>query len=172
MRGKSFELKVAAILRRKLGAKVSRDRRSGAGINKSDISDYYHDIPLHLELKDQATIKIKEWFRQAEGSASFNRAPTVVFAVDEEVLACIRLSDLVNFMVEIADQKAEITDLRAPVTTTTQPDMLPKSIEPILDAMDRGSRTCRDGHLSDAYGYCMQKTCKYNRAYKKPKGKK
>lgn len=113
-RGKHFELKVASVLRKKLGAKVSRDRRSGAGTNRADISDYYQQIPLHLELKDQETLKVKEWFRQADDAASFTQAPTVVFAMDEEVLCCLRFSDLVNFLVEIADQKAEIDDLRSP----------------------------------------------------------
>ena len=183
-RGKLFELKVAKILRSKLGARVTRDKRSGADINKSDISDYYQDIPLHLELKDQETLKPKEWFRQASDAASFSQAPVVVFAADEEVLSIIRFSDLVNFVREIADQKAEIDDLRAPVRyqVTVPPgepavvssgDKFKVDIKPIVDKkIERGATTCREGHLSDEFGYCMQKGCKYSRGYKKPKAKK
>lgn len=180
-RGKLFELKVAKILRSKLGARVARDRRSGAGVNKSDISDYYQDIPLHLELKDQETLKPKEWFRQAEATASFNQAPTVVFAMDEEVLAIIRFSDLVNFVREIADQKAEIDDLRTPLSGPFVPPVIKTS--PLTDAeklvakatahkKKSGVTLCRAGHVSDEYGYCMQLSCKYTRGYKPPKAKR
>lgn len=179
-RGRNFELKVARILRSKLGAKVTRDSRSGAGTNKSDISDYYQQIPLHMELKDQETIKPKEWFRQASDAASFTQSPTVVFNADEEVLAIIRFSDLVNFLVEIADQKAEIDDLRAPLPIT-QPAMVPsKAADPILDKLEepikkviqRGAKTCRAGHIADEWGYCQQLSCKYSRGYKPPKAKR
>ena len=181
-RGRNFELKVARILRSKLGAKVSRDRRSGAGINKSDISDYYQEIPLSLELKDQETIKVKEWFRQADDASSFNQATTVVFAADEEILAVLRFSDLVNFVREIADQKAEIDDLRAPLPVHLIPSHSIARSGPLLDlakiknAADlkkaTGAKSCRGGHISDDYGYCMQLDCKYSRGYRPPKAKK
>ncbi len=121
-KGAWLENQVAAILRKKLGARVQRDKRSGAGpTNRADISDYYQEIPLHLEVKNQETVKVKEWFRQADDAASVGQAPTVVFAMDDELLTIIRFSDLVNFMVEIADQKAEIDDLRAPVVMGYDP---------------------------------------------------
>ena len=176
-RGKLFELKVAKILRSKLGARVSRDRRSGAGINKSDISDYYQDIPLHLELKDQETIKVKEWFRQASDAASFAQAPAVVFAMEEEVLAVVRFSDLVNFVREIADLRAEIDDLRAPVVSAPAPPRISPTevpdLKPVVEhKINRGAITCRNGHIADQWGYCMQLDCKYSRGYKPPKAKK
>ena len=176
-RGKHFELKVAAILRKKLGAKVMRDRRSGAGTNRADISDYYQSIPLHLELKDQETLKVKEWFRQAEDAASFTQAPTVVFAMDEEVLCCLRFSDLVNFLVEIADQKAEIDDLRRPIepVSTNDPRKMPKAqLIAVIEkqTIKRDTKLCKNGHVSDQYGYFVQVKCPYSRGYKKPKVKK
>jgi len=179
-RGRTFERKVASILRSKLGAKVERDRRSGAGINKSDISDYYREIPLHMEIKDQETLKVKEWFRQAEAAASFSQAPAVIFAMEEEVLACVRFTDLVNFLVEIADQKAEIDDLRKPIEAVFNPPVKLKAGEEVLikipktveAKIERGGKTCRNGHLCDDYGYCMQKGCQYSRGYKRPKAKK
>ena len=176
-RGKHFELKVASILRRKLGAKVTRDRRSGAGVNKADISDYYQSIPLHLELKDQETLKIKEWFRQADASASFSQAPTVVFAMDEEILCCLRFSDLVNFMVELADQRAEIDDLRRPIApvSTNDPRKMPKSqLIALIEkkSIEPKTKFCRNDHIADQFGYCIQTACPYSRGYKKPKAKK
>lgn len=180
-RGKQFELKVARIIRSKLGARVQRDRRSGAGTNRSDITNYYNDIPLHLELKDHETIKVKEWFRQADQSSSFNQTPTLVFACDEEILATLRLSDLVNFVKEIADQKAEIDDLRAPSTFNVVTDAgktvakvhASPNIQPVVEKkIERGATTCREGHLADDYGYCNIITCKYSRGYRKPKAKK
>ena len=114
-RGKSFEQLVARMIRSKLGVRVSRDRQSGAGINKSDMSDYRGELPLAIECKDQATIKIKEWFRQADAARTdAMRAPTVVFRSDGDVLATLRLDDLLNFLKEIADQKVEIDSLRVP----------------------------------------------------------
>lgn len=185
-KGRTFERKVASILRSKLGARVVRDRRSGAGVNKSDISDYYQEIPLHLEIKDQETIKIKEWFRQADAASSFNMAPTVVLHADEEVLAVIRFSDLVNFLVEIADQKAEIDDLHAPQqlpapTGLGLPDEVPKELQAIDPAKvakvinqkkATATRLCKNGHIADDYGYCQQLSCKYSRGYRPPKAKR
>lgn len=194
-RGRTFERKVASILRKKLGARVERDRRSGAGINKSDISDYYQEIPLHMEIKDQETLKPKEWFRQAEAAASFTQAPTVIFAMDEEVLALLRFSDLVNFLVEIADQKAEIDDLRTPIVSEPQlkkgdtvelkgfgPNVDGKAKVKLVDLgqiknvvelrKSAGQKSCREGHLADEYGYCQQLKCKYSRGYRPPKAKR
>jgi Holliday junction resolvase len=182
-RGLYLERQVAGILRKKLGAKVQRDSRSGAGVNKSDISDYYQQIPLHLEIKNQETVKIKEWFRQASDAASFTQAPTVVFAAEEEVLACLRFSDLVNFMVEIADQKAEIDDLRTPIeardlghaareTGRSMKHFAEVAAPAVKKKKSQGAKMCRNGHIADEYGYCQQKDCKYSRGYRPPKVKR
>jgi hypothetical protein len=184
-RGKNFELKVAKRLRSKLNISVARDKRSGASWNKADITDYWSKLPLHLELKDQENIKIQEWFRQSVASSSFGKAPTVIFASDEEVLATLRLDDLLNFLVEITDMRAEIDDLRKPVETIKQrPEQvldvvgiksqhikedLEKTEEKVIEC---GATTCREGHIADVYGYCLQSTCKYSRGYRKPKEKR
>lgn len=185
-RGKKFELKVAALIRRKLGARVMRDRRSGAGINRSDMSDYYNDIPLHIEVKDQQTVKIKEWYEQACAASSFARTPVVVYHDDDLIMCALEFSNLLNFILEIADQKAEIDDLRTP--TFTQPakptgltvdDAINGRVASVkagvaVPAVNDVPKTvyCREGHLADEYGYCMQLSCKYSRGYRKPKSKK
>lgn len=178
-RGRTFERKVASMIRKKLGARIERDRRSGAGVNRSDISDYYQEIPLHLEIKDQETLKPKEWFRQADQASSMNMTPSVVFHMDEEIMVMLRFSDLLNFLCEIQDQKAEIDDLREPHT-----DEFPPATNPIQAArrfaeaatapivkkkIQRGQKTCRNGHLADEFGYCQILSCKYSRGYKPPK---
>lgn len=185
-RGRDFELKVAKIMHHKLKIAVERDKRSGAGWNKSDISDYWNELPLHVEIKDQQNIKIQEWFRQSDAAATFTKAPTVVFAVDEEILATLRFSDLLNFLVEIADLRVEVDDLRQPVyTIKPQPQMVNVlEVEAEVDDQgkmrmksdrvkpDRNTQFCKEGHLADEYGYCQQRTCKYSRGYKKKKDKK
>lgn len=177
-RGKDFELKVAKLIRSKLGARVARDRRSGAGHNKTDISDFYNDIPLHIECKAQETIKIKEWFRQADGTAPVFHAPTVIFDSDGEMLATLRVTDLLNFLVEIKDLRDENADLRMP--TTTIPQGLPMGKENMItqtqldravSVKERKIYYCRNDHIADVNGRCLYKGCKYSVGYRPPKGK-
>ena len=178
-RGRDTEREVAAVLRKKLGAHVERDRRSGAGINKADISDYYGEIPLFIECKDQETLKVKEWMRQTIDGASFNQAPTLVFRMDTELLACMRFVDLVNFLTELADMRAEIADLRQPAINFVPP--APNKVlegikvgvsRAVTVQMQRGAKTCKNGHICDDWGYCLTTDCAFSRGYKKPKAKK
>lgn len=182
-KGLYLERQVASLIRKKLGARVVRDSRSGAGTNRSDISDYYQDIPLHLEIKNQETIKIKEWFRQADQVSNFNLAPAVVFQADNELLVTLRFSDLLQFVAEIADQKAEIDDLRSPTSEIVLSPRTEKRNVKLGEIVDyvakeatkkikRGAKTCRNGHISDEYGYCQQLDCKYSRGYRPPKAKR
>lgn len=175
-KGRNFEHDVAKMIRSKLAAKITRDSRSGAGTNKSDISDYFNDIPLSIECKNQETVKIKEWFLQADAASSFNRVPTVVFHADSEILATLRFSELLNFLVEIADQKAEIDDLRKPIEIMQHPS---PGMSPVVTArivrespQKTATRLCRNGHIADENGYCQQKDCKFRRGYVSPKAKK
>lgn len=170
IKGKSLELKIAKTLRSKLGVKVARDKQSGAGINKSDISDYWREIPLFIEAKNHKTIKIKEFFKQAKAGASMGQIPTVVFNVDdEEVLACLPFDDLVNLLVEIQDYKKEVEMLRAPLTVHI--DMTEPDRNGLTADFKKDVKLCRAGHMSDIYGYCMQIDCKFSRGYKASKKK-
>lgn len=176
-RGKAFEKKIAKILRQKLGVKVERDKRSGAGHNKQDISDWMNELPIKLELKDQKTIKVREWMRQAVNATVAGQVPVMAFATDDETLACIRFSDLLDFLVEIRDQKAEIALLRRPVHVIDEAEMTDLSImsDETLEVGGKVKKShyeCRGGHVSDKYGYCQQLTCGYSRGYKIKKGKR
>lgn len=176
-KGKGFEQQVAAMIRKK--ADLMAKRNPGSHANWHRRSDIFTNLPLHVEAKDQETVKIKEWFEQADAARSFNQTPVVVFHKDEEVLACLRFNDLLDLFMQVADQQAEIEDLRQP-QPITQPKLMPKATEKILDDIEkpvqqvvqRGVKLCRAGHLADGYGYCIQVTCPYSRGYKKPKAKK
>jgi hypothetical protein len=174
-RGKAFEQIVAGMIRRKLDATAKRDTRSGANWHRrSDISTA---LPLHLELKDHATLKPKEWYRQASGAASMGQTPIVVFRSDEEVMAMLRFDDVLDLFVEIADLKAELKDLREPGHVTIQPPKIAKTAEEAAEqvrriAKDYDERLCPSGHLADDYGKCQVKDCKFRRGYVAPKAKK
>lgn len=102
-KGKDFELKLARLIRQK-GFKAGRDSKSGGSWwQRSDLRT--PDLPVHIEAKDQATIKVREWFAQA-ASGTYNRTPVVVFKADHEILACIRFNDLLDLYKEIADKKS------------------------------------------------------------------
>lgn len=122
-KGKAFEQKVAAMVRRKADGGAKRDSRSGANWHRR--SDIFTNLPLHIEVKDHETLKPKEWFREASSAASFNQTPVVVFHSDEEVMAMLRFDDLLNLFVEIADLKAEVEDLSKPVGLGFQGSMNP-----------------------------------------------
>lgn len=164
-KGKRLERDVAALLRKKLNAKVIRDSRSGAGdFHKSDIKDWYGEFPFSIEVKNQKTLKIPEWWRQAEGAAGYRRPPALVFAMDEQVLATVRLDDLVDLVAELAQQQAELQQLRAPA-----------SIQ-IPEVQDRTASerlaVCRNGHIISAgQTKCMWKGCPYSSAHKAKKEK-
>lgn len=177
-RGKTFEMKVAAMIRKKADSGALRNRGSHANWHRR--SDVFTNLPIHVECKDQETVKIKEWFEQADAAASFTQIPTVVFAKDEEVLACLRFNDLLDLFVQVADLQAEIDDLRVPIVPSQSQPQVTKPLEPSSTAIasvveskvERGAKTCRNGHLADEWGYCMQTSCPYSRGYRKPKGKK
>ncbi|MFJ6416520.1 hypothetical protein [Paeniglutamicibacter sp. NPDC091659] len=171
-KGKKLENEVAKLMQKKLGARVSRDKRSGAGSHqKMDISDYYQDTPLDLEVKNHKTIKIKEWWRQVVGGASFSRIPTVVFRADDEVLATLRFSDLVDLIAETQQHRVEIKKLRAPIVKIGSGEIVdPDKITP---SESRSSwRECRGGNIiSPGEKKCLVKNCQYcsNKKVKKEK---
>ncbi|MCO4274303.1 hypothetical protein NG701_07650 [Pseudarthrobacter sp. HLT3-5] len=159
-KGVSLEKEVAKMLQKKLGARVARDSRSGAGPHhKTDIKDYFQDTPLDIECKNHQTIKIKEWFRQAVAGASISRIPTVVFTSDDEVLATVRFSDLVDLVAETQQHRVEIKRLKEPVLMTGAGEIITSA--DIKAGPSRNEWTeCRGGNMvSPGEKKCLVKTC-------------
>lgn len=175
-KGKTFEQKVASMIRKKADSGALRNKGSHANWHRR--SDIFTNLPIHVECKDQETVKIKEWFEQADAAASFNQIPTVVFHKDEEVLACLRFNDLLDLFVQVADLQAEVEDLRKPIALSQPQPVKPAqpsstAIASVVESKAKhGAKTCRSGHIADEWGYCQQRDCKYSRGYRKPKGKK
>lgn len=166
-KGKSLEEFVAKLLRKKLGVKVQRDKRSGAGSHqKMDIADWFQDVSLDIEVKNHETVKIKEWMRQAKKSASFRQNPAVVFKADDDVLVALPFEGFVDYFVEIKQLRAEVASLRAPVVPAGLPEVAASKAA-------RGASTCRNGHLlSPGTTRCLAKGCPYSSSYKPKKEKK
>ncbi|MEA9985676.1 hypothetical protein [Subtercola sp. RTI3] len=169
-KGVSLENYIEKTLRKKLGARVQRDKRSGAGSHqKMDINDYFQETPFDIEAKNHKTVAIKEWMRQAKAGASLNRIPTVVFQTDDGVLACLPFDDLVDLAVQIKDLTAELNDLRTPVVLGAQ-EAVEKAV---AIKSNSGVSMCRNGHIvSPGSNHCLTKGCPYSSGYKPKKVKK
>ncbi len=178
-RGRAFELKVQKIVRQKLHIDAKRDSRSGAGLHKQDVRDRYNELPLFIECKDHETIKPKAWWREADAKASYRQSPVVVFPDNEEVLCVMRFTDLLQLVKEVADWKETAEDYRTtePMKNTT-PVKKPiiqdsgKMKQAVKQKVNRGATTCRNEHIADQWGYCMQLDCKYSRGYRPKKKSK
>lgn len=159
------------MMRRK-GFKVTRDRRSGAGgTNKSDMAEWDNGSRLAVEAKDQKTLKVKEWARQASAAASFGQVPTVVFHDDELVLAVVPFNDLLDMAAENMQLRDQLDELQrpTPVEPTGFIDVdaaLKKLNDATAKAVARGERTCKNGHVVDEDRKCLAKGCPYSRGYK------
>lgn len=184
-KGQKYENHVASLIRKKL--KTLAVRNKGSGNQWQRKNDIYTDLPLAIECKYQQTIKVHEWFAQADAAASFNQTPVLVFANDNhpEDLCTLKFTDFLNFMEEIAQLQAEVEDLRSPIQTKVAvpykdtgsglDDTVKERLEePTKKKIERGAQTCRAGHIADQWGQCLQLDCKYSRGYKPPKkrGKK
>lgn len=172
-KGKSLENDVVKILQKKLGARVSRDKRSGAGSHqKMDLNDYFQDTPLDIECKNHATIKIREWWKQTISGASFSRVPTLVFQVaDNEVLATLRFSDLVDLIAETQQHRVEIKRLKEPVLMTGAGEIVSPADIKAGSSRDQWTE-CRGGNMvSPGEKKCLVKTCTHcsNKKVKKVK---
>lgn len=179
-KGKAYELHVAKLVRRK--ADKGSMRNKGSHTNGSYRSDIYTSLPIHLEAKHHENIRIKEWMAQAEAAKAFHETAVVAFGIDGKDYACLNLSDLLDLFVQIADQQREIQDLHAP--QPAQEAVIKKSvvgIKTVEEAREaagnaakrkESTKLCRNGHICDDYGYCMQLSCKFSRGYRPPKVKK
>jgi hypothetical protein len=181
-KGRDYERLIAKLISKKLNIRLSRDTKSGAGdTNKADLNNYRSvlPIPFSIEAKNQITTKPKEWYRQSKNAAATLEIPLVIFKDELNNLCLIELDDLLNIVKEVADLRAEIDALRKPLTVIDEAELIDitlmrdGSTQLGLGGIKRSHHECRNGHLSDDYGYCQILTCKYSRSYRPPKkGKK
>lgn len=187
-KGHAFELEVAKMIRRKGGDKSAKKNR-GSHANWHRRSDIFTELPIHVEAKHHDNIRIKEWFAQAEAAASYSKIPVVVYRDDPEIMAALRFNDLLDLFVQVADLQAEVEDLRQPIEHVSAPQpahdaivrknvSATKTREEAAEMAEKATKqklqtnsykTCRAGHISDDYGKCMIKGCKYGRVPGKAK---
>lgn len=189
-KGRNYERKIQKITSKILHLDVKRDSRSGAGLHKADVRDRYNELPIFIECKDQKTLKLKEWWNDADNKSSHGQAPIVVFPYETtaglEDLACMRYTDLLQLIREMMDWKETADDYRQngimDQSTTVRND-IPKTVsgEPVKQAEEFAKQAasqkpkiklCRNEHIADDYGYCQIKDCKFRRGYKPKKEKK
>ena len=178
LRGKSFELDVAAMVRKKADQAAKRNKGSHANWHRR--SDIFTNLPIHIEAKDHETIKVKEWYRQAEGAAAAFETPVVVFRADEKILCMLSFDELLNLYIELTDLKLQVTEpsgyTGAMVGIPIDPENDTISKEGMVFQSDkfiqfRGS-ACKNGHVADEYGKCLTKGCPHSRGFKRKKEKK
>lgn len=181
-KGKVYEQHISKLIRKKADKGSMRNRSSHVkdGAYRSDV---FTNLPIHVECKHHDTVRIKEWMEQAEAASSFGETAVVAFRIDENDYACLNFNDLLDLFVQIADQQAEIADLHAPVESIIiKPSKVAEMARHEATALSQKAidakkqqepiKMCKGGHITDSYGYCMQKGCKYNRTYKPPKAKR
>lgn len=173
-KGKAYELHISKLIRRKADKGSMRNR--GSHTNGTYRSDVFTNLPIHVEAKHHETVTIKKWMDQAEAASSTFETAVVAFRIDDKDYACLNFNDLLDLFVQIADQAAEIADLHAPqppqeavtrkpvhgITTTEEAE---QAAAHTAKMRNEKVKQCRNGHICDDYGYCMQKGCKYSRGY-------
>jgi hypothetical protein len=100
-KGAEFERKIAKLLEKAWGIKLSRTPQSG-GFRKDaegfrgDIApaDRGVELMFHLELKNQKAWSLPQWLRQAEADCPQGKIPVVIFHRHDssEDYACLPLS--------------------------------------------------------------------------------
>lgn len=189
-RGRTYESKISKIMRRRLGIDIKRDLQSGAGLHKADVRDRYNELPMLLECKNQDTLKLKEWWRDANNKANALQSPVVVFPMETndgiEDLCVLRFTDLLQLVKEVADWKETAEDLRQSAPSHIPVRKLdavgvhidPRNSQAVVgkitsERIERGAASCKNGHLlSIGETRCLDKKCPYSRYARLRKGKK
>lgn len=177
-KGKAYELHISKLIRRKADKGSMRNRSSHTGGTRR--SDIFTDLPIHVEAKHHESVRIKEWMEQAEAAKHSFQTAVVAFKIDDRDYACMDFNAVLDLFVQIADQQAEIEDLRSPVEhVVVKPAKAAEIARHEATAMAQKAVAAKkqqstikydkNGHIVDDYGYCMQKGCKFNRTYKPPK---
>ncbi|MFI3211566.1 MAG: hypothetical protein R3Y64_11035 [Peptostreptococcaceae bacterium] len=89
LKGASYERTVAKIFKKYLGIDLARTPQSGGFAKKSEKAEEFRgdivnldntkEFKLHIECKNQKTLKIKDWFKQALEDCPLSKIPCIVF---------------------------------------------------------------------------------------------
>lgn len=94
-KGATYERKVAKIFKEAHDIELVRTPQSGGFVkNSNKAKDFRGDITcldedvdflLHVEVKNQKTLKIRDWIEQAKSDCPQGRTPIVVFHLDQVI---------------------------------------------------------------------------------------
>lgn len=128
-KGGAFESKVAKIIMKRFPSLDLVKTPSSGGFKHSsnneeirgDVSNLNKEVVfmLHLECKNQKTIKMKEWLKQAESDCPKGKIPTVIFHQQQEIedgkvvqkseeFICMKLSDFLGVVDEKKVAKKDV----------------------------------------------------------------
>lgn len=106
-KGRSFEDTIVKYLQDYFGLDSDDIRRAPASVNGVDIQRISEDarkkIPFSIECKSQATIKVKEWWKQAEKNTEDESSPALIFRVPN-TSTILTIINFVDFM-ELVSKK-------------------------------------------------------------------
>lgn len=104
-KGKTFELKIAKILRSSgLDKQAKRSFQSGA--NWSWKSDIYTSLDFSIECKKQEQVHIWDWMDQAETQRKAYKPPVLMMTSNNRpILAVMKIEDWINLVKERNEYK-------------------------------------------------------------------
>ena len=97
-KGKRLEKYVTKELKKVFDFVYSRADSGSGKFHKEDITlpDY---VPLSIECKNQAELKIETWFRKMEENCPADKYPVLIYKTDyQEPKVVMRISDFLNFL--------------------------------------------------------------------------
>ena len=104
-KGGQYERDIAKRFQERYGVELKRTPQSGGFAKKSEKADDYRGditivdtklmLKLHLELKNQKTLSLPKWLKQAKEDCPEDRTPIVIFHQhnSSEDYVCFRLED-------------------------------------------------------------------------------
>ena len=102
-KGKRYERKIANYINKVLGTNLKRTPQSGGMELKGDILEINPDSPVydyHFELKDQKTLAIPRWWRQANSDCPVTKTPVLVFNMKGEDMVTMSFDDFLGFLID------------------------------------------------------------------------
>lgn len=111
-KGKRLEIKVAQLIRDK-GLDPNAKRMPGSGAFEGFKTDLYSTLPYSFEMKNQETVKLWEWWKQALGQATIARPPVLVVGGNfRPILATMDINTFLELLLEVKQLEELLTEER------------------------------------------------------------